>query len=667
LNIFSRREANRAEISADVRVAPRPESHISPLEVIMKSLLPTPFVSARRIMGAAGLLVLGAFLLSPAFLAGGPNAGADDPPALEDLIVPPGIMPGIIERYEVESGDSPSGYLSPKDVAGMKSANDGWLKTLTRLDFDKMSQEDKVDYLLFRHRLDLEGRRLEAQVRTAEETAAFVPFAGTIADLEQARRRMDPMDPQKIAGEVDALARRIAAVQREVEAKWKSGGPGAPAKSAGSAAGEAVRGLREILTTWFGFFNGYDPMFTWWVDAPWKDADAALKNYATFLYEKIAGVPAPPEETGEAAQLRRMFGGRAAGRGMRMMRSRGAADAVVPPIGREALAEALEKELIPYTPEQVLAIGESEYAWCEAEMKKASREMGFGDDWHKALERVKTLHAEPGGQPKVVHDLSVEAIKYLDDHDLITLPEAVRRGWDMNMMSPERQLVNPFFTGGQSISISFPTNTMSHERKLMSMRGNNIHFARATVFHELIPGHYFQGWMSQRYRPYRRPFGTAFYSEGWALYWEMTLYEMGFPKSPENRIGMLFWRMHRAARIIFSLSYHLGRMTLEECIDMLVNKVGHERENAAGEVRRSFNGSYDPLYQAAYMLGGLQLRALRKELVDSGKMTNRAFHDRILRENAMPIVMLRALMTDQKLGRDFRPEWNFYGPNPGGK
>ncbi|MHB8095564.1 MAG: DUF885 family protein, partial [Candidatus Aminicenantales bacterium] len=227
--------------------------------------------------------------------------------------------------------------------------------------------------------------------------------------------------------------------------------------------------------------------------------------------------------------------------------------------------------------------------------------------------------------------------------------------------------VNPFFTGGQSISISFPTNTMSHERKLMSMRGNNIHVCRATVFHEQIPGHYLQGWMSQRYRTYRRAFSTAFYGEGWALYWEMLMYDLNFPKSPENRIGMLFWRMHRAARIIFSLSYHLGRMTWEECVDMLVDRVGHERENAAGEVRRSFNGSYPPLYQAAYMIGGLQIRELRKEMVDTGTMTNRAFHDRILHEGSMPIVMLRALMTDQKLGRDFRPEWKFYGPNPGGK
>ena len=74
----------------------------------------------------------------------------------------------------------------------------------------------------------------------------------------------------------------------------------------------------------------------------------------------------------------------------------------------------------------------------------------------------------------------------------------------------------------------------------------------------------------------------------------MVLYEKGFPRSPEDRVGMLFWRMHRCARIIFSLGFHLGKMTPQECIDFLVDKVGHERENATAEVRRSFNGGYPP-------------------------------------------------------------------------
>jgi hypothetical protein len=292
-------------------------------------------------------------------------------------------------------------------------------------------------------------------------------------------------------------------------------------------------------------------------------------------------------------------------------------------------------------------------------MIKASKELGFGNDWLKALEHIKTLHVPPGEQPYLIRDLAWEAVDFLEKNELITIPELAKETWKIEMMSPERQKVNPFFTGGRVISVSFPTNTMAHELKEMSMKGNNIHFSRATVFHELIPGHHLQFFMNSRYKTYRRIFATPFWLEGWPLHWEMLLYDLDFPQSPENRIGMLFWRMHRCARIIFSLSFHIGTMTPEECIDMLIHQVGHEPSTAIAEVRRSFIGSYPPLYQCAYLVGGLQMRSLYHELVGSGKMTNREFHDAVLEENSLPIVMLRAKLTNLKLTKNFSPDWKF--------
>jgi uncharacterized protein (DUF885 family) len=224
--------------------------------------------------------------------------------------------------------------------------------------------------------------------------------------------------------------------------------------------------------------------------------------------------------------------------------------------------------------------------------------------------------------------------------------------------------VNPFFTGGSSISVSFPTDAMSHEAKLQSMRGNNIPFARATVHHELIPGHNLQGYMSARHKTYRRMFSTPFWGEGWALYWEMLLYDRDFAKTPEDRVGFLVWRSHRCARIVFSLNFHLGRMTPQECIDYLTANVGFDSHNAAAEVRRSFETGYSPLYQAAYMTGGLQFRALHRELVESGRMTDRQFHDAVLKENSMPVEMVRALLSGEPLTRDYKPGWRFYDLAP---
>jgi uncharacterized protein (DUF885 family) len=123
-------------------------------------------------------------------------------------------------------------------------------------------------------------------------------------------------------------------------------------------------------------------------------------------------------------------------------------------------------------------------------------------------------------------------------------------------------------------------------------------------------------------------------------------------------MGMLFWRAHRAARIIFSLNYQLGNWTPQQCVDFLVDRVGHERANAEAEVRRSTQAP--PLYQAAYMLGALQLRALYKELVESGRLSASQFHDSILLGGPMPIELARARLSGAPIPRDMRSSWRFY-------
>ena len=94
---------------------------------------------------------------------------------------------------------------------------------------------------------------------------------------------------------------------------------------------------------------------------------------------------------------------------------------------------------------------------------------------------------------------------------------------------------------------------------------------------------------------------------------------------------------------------------------MLVEKGGHERATAEGEVRRSFNGAYTRLYQAGYMLGALQFYALRQEIVDTSLMSEKEFHDRVLRESNMPVEMVRALLKGEKLESNHKPSWRFYG------
>ena len=64
-------------------------------------------------------------------------------------------------------------------------------------------------------------------------------------------------------------------------------------KATATRAADATAQLRTAITEWFNFYNGYDPLFTWWMAMPFKQLDAALQEYATFLRDKVAAADAP--------------------------------------------------------------------------------------------------------------------------------------------------------------------------------------------------------------------------------------------------------------------------------------------------------------------------------------------------------------------------------------
>ena len=559
----------------------------------------------------------------------------------------------VVERFSADLTSVTRRYDasdSPDQRRRMRAFNDAWRTRLREVDFGKLNAEGRADYILLDNHIRHQLALLDREDRKRAETAPLLPFTDRLLSLQDERRNLIPVDPAASARVLAQVMRQVDSMRTLFEARGAAQDSAAKPRAAApkvsrtvaNRAADNIDQVRGVVTNWYRYYDGYDPMFSWWMKSPYAKLDSSLTRYARTLRERVVGIPA-------AALASAGRGGGPANDG----------PIIGDPIGAKGLQDDLEHEMIPYTPDELIAIAEREYAFSLSEVKKAARQLGFGDDWKAAMEKVKNTYVEPGKQPEMIRDLARQAEDYFDQHDWVTIPPLAREDWRMEMLSPERQKVSPFFLGGESILVSYPTAEMSDEDKLMSLRGNNPHFSHATVFHELNPGHHLQGFMQARYNQHRRLFGTPFWNEGQALYWEMFLWDRGFHASAEDRIGALFWRMHRSARIIFSLNFHLGKMTPDQAIQFLVDTVNFERANAEGEVRRSFNGSYSPLYQAGYMLGGLQLRALYHELVDTKKMTDREFHDAVLQGGAMPIAMVRARLANLPMTREGLAPWRF--------
>jgi uncharacterized protein (DUF885 family) len=552
-------------------------------------------------------------------------------PSLADMQTPPQTMLPVVHRFlqdlvSVEHvQDVPWG---PRRSAALRALYRGWLARLDEIDYDALGTEDRIDWQLLSRDLRQRQQELDFEHRRYLEAATLLPGVDALIALAEARRDLQLAEARVSAETLERSRKSLADALARLQQSPPSG-KDKPTAAVANRAARILDGTRAQLREWYGFYAGYDPQFTWWNQQPFDALEKVMTEYAAAVRDRLANASDPETIVGD-------------------------------PIGREALVRGLAHELIDYTPEELMKLAERELAWCRREMDKAALELGY-DDWRKALAYVKTRHVAPGEQPKLVVQLADEAIDYVTKHDLVDVPELARRDWRMTMLDPQAQLQAPFFLGGEDVWIAYPTADMPLDKKLDSLRGNNRHFSRAVVHHELIPGHHLQHFYNERYQPQREELGwTPFWGEGWALYWEFLLWDRGFAQTPEDRIGMLLWRSHRAARILFSLGFHLGKTTPEQAVDLLVTRVGHERENAAAEVRRSFAGDYGPLYQAAYMLGGLQFRALHRELVGGGRMSDRQFHDTILKGGPMPVQLVRARLRGDAIPRELTANWRFY-------
>ena len=456
----------------------------------------------------------------------------------------------VMTRYRADNGSLNRFYYmhnSPERRTRFKQFYESYLSELDTYDFDQLSQGGKVDYLLFKRDLESYLSDLNHQNEQYASIKRWLSPGEAIYPIEQKRRRGYKLDAQATAQSLSDLHNDIVAIRAELTNAEPFLTP-ALADRAKRTVLNQIDGLESI----YEFYNGYDPQFSWWVTEPYNNLHREMSAYAQVFEQKI-DPKSQIEDDGSGI--------------------------LGVPIGAAAIQELLSYEMIPYTPQELIRIAEQEFKWCDEQLLRASNEMGYGDDWRAAQEAVKQTRVDVSEQPEAMLELYHQSIAFLKEHDLLTIPPLAEETWRMTMLSPERQRIAPFFLGGEVLQIAYPTDEMTHAEKMMSMRGNNPHFNRATVHHELIAGHHLQQFVNRRNKSYRS-FRTPFWTEGWALYWELLLWDLDFPRGPEDRIGMLFWRMHRCARIIFSLNYHLGNWTPQECIDFLVERVGFERANA---------------------------------------------------------------------------------------
>src|SRR6266511_1701791 len=102
----------------------------------------------------------------------------------------PDRMPLFLARYEADRGSLERCFSAPYSTEGrerFRAFFTGWREALEALPFEELTRGDRVDWLLFRHLLECEQRRLDREERQFREMEPLLPFAADLIALEEKR------------------------------------------------------------------------------------------------------------------------------------------------------------------------------------------------------------------------------------------------------------------------------------------------------------------------------------------------------------------------------------------------------------------------------------------------------------------------------------------------
>lgn len=162
-----------------------------------------------------------------------------------------------------------------------------------------------------------------------------------------------------------------------------------------------------------------------------------------------------------------------------------------------------------------------------------------------------------------------------------------------------------------------------------------------TAPHETYAGHHIQGlYQMHNPRELRRNNGLSLFSEGWGLYNEQLMLETGFYPDKKIKLRQLQLRLWRNARVIYDVGMHTGKMTYEEAIKLMTDKVGFLRWAAQLEIDSS---SSRPGYFIGYFMGMIEILKMREEyrklMGNNYKISD--FHEKLLKIGNMPPSLMK--------------------------
>lgn len=309
-------------------------------------------------------------------------------------------------------------------------------------------------------------------------------------------------------------------------------------------------------------------------------------------------------------------------------------------------ARILAETNLSLSPEEIHEIGTQQAEQNVRDMKIIARRLTGKED----LEAVKAhLDAQPEN-----HVASREALMELARGWIAKaekrVPEVLghlpEQRVEVKAIEPFREEAAPtgyYYSGSREERRPgyFYLNTFEPEKRIVPL-------LESLTMHEAVPGHHVQIALAQELTGlprFRRELGNGAFIEGWAHYAELLADELGLYSGDAGRFGMLSDQSLRAVRLVVDTGMHALGWSREKALDYMLTHTAEPRGDAEREIDRYIVW---PGQALTYKLGQLEILRLRKEAESrlGEGFDLRAFHDALLAQGAIPLPVLRRVMTE---------------------
>jgi hypothetical protein len=307
--------------------------------------------------------------------------------------------------------------------------------------------------------------------------------------------------------------------------------------------------------------------------------------------------------------------------------------------------------LVDFDSDELLRRGADFFLKTLGELEREAKRIEPGRSWMEILKDGEEDHPPRGKLVEWAEKASKEAIRFVEEKDLITMTPA-EKAFDVVAGNPDGP--TPFAhylprRGGRKAAyVVVPCGEKwSPGRVKDHLRANNLHWLKVVALHEAVPGHHLQFSIAARVKnPIRRFFRCPAYFEGWGLYCEEMMARHGY-YGPKARLTQLRMKLWRAARVLSAVGMNHRGLSEAGSAELLRDRVLFKAMHAVREAKMHRKR---PAYFTAYSVGFWQIEKLRRALEErwGESYSDKRFHDAFLSFGPIPVPIIEKVLLRER-------------------